>query len=100
MVPEAAVEIVALAEAANEDDARDNAPFGADGVDLALDKVADLLDHGLEDVFDLVRCHNEESRVEAGVFIVRETGEPGKVSNERCMATIAPPPQPLCWRYD
>ncbi len=80
VVLEAAVEVVALAEPADEDDARDDAAFGAEGVDLPLDEVADLLHDGLKDFLDLVGRHDEESRVEADCFVVWEAGEPGRVS--------------------
>jgi hypothetical protein len=80
VVLEAAVEVVALAEAADEDDARDGAALGAKRVDLPLDEVADLLDDGVKDVLDLLGVHDEESRVEAGFFVVGEAGESGRVS--------------------
>ena len=72
---EAAVQVVGLAEAADEDDARDDAALGAQVVDLALDKVADFFDDGVEDVFDLVGRHDEEARVQPGFFVVGEAGE-------------------------
>lgn len=55
---EAPVEVVRLAEAADEDDARDDATLGTEAIDLALDEIADLLHDGLEDVFDLGGCHD------------------------------------------
>ena len=61
VVLEPAVEVVALAEAADEDDARDNASLGAERVDLPLDEVADLLHDGLKDFLDLVGRHDEEA---------------------------------------
>jgi hypothetical protein len=78
VVLEPAVQVVALAEPADEDDARDDAALGAERVDLALDEVADLLDDGVEDVLDLLGRHDEEARVEAGFFVVGEAGEAGE----------------------
>lgn len=72
---EAAVEVVALPEAADEDNARDHAALGAEVVDLALDEVAHLADDGLEDVLDLLGRHDEEARVEARFFVIGEAGE-------------------------
>lgn len=58
---ELAVQVLALAEAADEDDARHDAAFGAQAVDLSLDEVADLLDDGVEDVLDLLGGHDHEA---------------------------------------
>lgn len=70
MCPETSVEVVALSEPAHEDDAGHDASFGAKAIDLALDEIADLLDHGLEDVLDLLCRQYEEARVEAGILVV------------------------------
>lgn len=73
---ELAVEVVALSEATDEDDARDDPPQRAEVVDLTLDEFADFFDDGVEDFFDLVGCHDEEARVEAGFFVVGKAGKP------------------------
>jgi len=69
------VEVVALAEAADEHDAADDAAGGADAGDLALHEVADLLDDGLEDVLDLRGRHDEEAAVDAGGLVVGQPRE-------------------------
>lgn len=75
MLLERAVEVVTLAKAANQNDARDGLALGAQVVDLPLDEVADLFDDGVEDVFDLGRGHHEETTVETDFFVIGETGE-------------------------
>lgn len=72
---ELAVQVIALAEAADQDDARDGLPLVAQVVDLSLDEVTDFLDDGVEDVFDLGRAHDHEAAVETNFFVVGEAGE-------------------------
>lgn len=72
---EAAVQVVRLAKAADEDDARDGAAFGAQSVDLTLYEVADFLDDGIEDVLDLGGCHDHKTAVDSDFFVVCETWE-------------------------
>lgn len=72
---ELAVQVLALAEAADEDDARHDAALGAQAVDLPLDEVADLLDDRVENVLDLLGGHDHEARVESGLIVVGEAGE-------------------------
>lgn len=50
------VQVVALAEAADEDDARHDAALAAQAIHLALHEVAHFLDDRLEDVLDFGGC--------------------------------------------
>jgi hypothetical protein len=75
-----------LAEATDEDDAGNDASFRTETVDLAGDKVADFLDDGFEDVFDLLRCHNEEARVQSCFFII---GQSGEAKDEKNVSSIS-----------
>lgn len=72
---EASIQVVALAEATNQYNAGHDAAFCAEAVDLALYKIADFLDDGLEDFLGLGGSHDEKSRVETDFFVVRKAGE-------------------------
>jgi hypothetical protein len=70
-----AVEIVALAEATNEDNARDDASIGAEAVDLALHEIAHFLDDWFKYFLNLRGRHDQEARVEPCLFVIGKTRE-------------------------
>lgn len=74
------VQVVALPEAAHQHDTRHDAALGSEALHLALHQIAHFLDHRLKNFLDLLRTHHHEARIEASLFVIRETGEAAVVS--------------------
>lgn len=71
----AAVQIVTLPKAANQHNTTHQASSLPDALHLTLDQVYHLFHDWLEDLFDLLYTHDQEARIESGLFIIWKSWE-------------------------